>query len=331
MRLSKKIALLSICSLLLALTACGFAYPAVEGKFERTLNVGGPVDLDVTTGSGRIAVRSGSSSVVQITGLIRARDDSRSNAQDKVKYLMENPPIVQSGNMIRIGRIDNEAYRNNVSISYEILVPRETTLRSQTGSGSMHIEAVQGPVDGSTGSGSITMLNIGSDVTARTGSGQIELDRIAGNMDAGTGSGSIRAEQIGGSVRARTGSGRISVEQASAELGGARSVEVSTGSGSIEVSGVNGALQAHTGSGGITASGTPSGDWGLEASSGGVTVHIDGGAAFDLYARTSSGSITLDHPVTVTGTVNKRELRGKVREGGRLVEIRTGSGSIAIR
>ena len=331
MRLSKRFASLSIYLVLLALTGCGFAYPAAEGRFDRTLNVRGPVDLEVSTGSGKIDVRTGGSSVVQIFGIIRANDDWRSSAQDKVKYLTANPPIVQSGDSIRIGKVENEAYRNNVSISYEILVPRETRLRSQTGSGSMNIEAIRGPADGSTGSGSITMLNIGSDVTAETGSGQIELDQISGNVEASTGSGYIRAERISGSIRAETGSGQISVEQTMAELGSDRSVVASTGSGSIEVSGVNGALRAETGSGGITVSGIPSGDWRLQASSGGVTVHIDGSAAFDLYARTSSGRITVDHPVTVTGSVNKRELRGKVREGGRLVEVRTGSGSITIR
>ena len=32
---------------------------AFEGMFDRTLNVSGPVDLDVSTGSGRIEVRQG--------------------------------------------------------------------------------------------------------------------------------------------------------------------------------------------------------------------------------------------------------------------------------
>lgn len=108
MRLSEK-CLLAFCSMaLIGLTACYEAFPAVEGKFERTLAVSGPVDLDVTTGSGRIEVRVGSSSVVQVYGLIRARDDWHSNAQEKVRYLEKNPPIEQSGNVIRIGRIENE-------------------------------------------------------------------------------------------------------------------------------------------------------------------------------------------------------------------------------
>jgi hypothetical protein len=37
------------------------SYAAVEGSFQRTLNVSGAVDLDVNTGSGSITVRTGSS------------------------------------------------------------------------------------------------------------------------------------------------------------------------------------------------------------------------------------------------------------------------------
>ncbi len=75
------------------------------------------------------------------------------------------------------------------------------------------------------------------------------------------------------------------------------------------------------------------------AGSGGITVRLSSEAAFDLYARTSSGSISTDHPLTVQGTikrrelrgkVQRRELRGKVRGGGYLVDMRTGSGSIHI-
>ena len=317
--------------ILIALAACDFAYPAVEGKFERTLTVSGPVSLDVSTGSGRIAVRAGSASAVQIFGEIRARDDWKNNAQEKVRYLMENPPIEQTGNVIRIGRIENSTYRNNVSISYEIIVPAETTVRSSTGSGSQNIEGIRGAVNASTGSGSITMADIGSGVVAHTGSGGIRLDQIAGTVEAQTGSGSIHALGISGSIKAATGSGGITLEQVAAEHGGALDVEAGTGSGSIVVSGVNGSLRAESGSGGIRASGIPAGDWTIDASSGSVTLNLGSGAAFDLYARSSSGQITTDLPITVTGTIGKHEMRGKVRGGGRLIEVTTHSGGITIR
>jgi hypothetical protein len=332
MRSPRYASILPVCALLIIFSGCVLAFPALEGKFDRTLTVTGPVDLDVSTGSGRIAVKVGSSSAVQISGLIRANDDSRNNAQEKVRYLMANPPIEQTGNIIRIGRISDPAYRNNVSISYEIVVPAETRVRSDTGSGSQRIEGVRGPVDAHTGSGSIAMLDIGSDVVAQTGSGSIGLDQVAGKVDAHTGSGSIRAEGVSGSIKAETGSGSITLSLTAAERGGAGlDVEASTGSGSIEVSGVNGSLRANTGSGGIRAGGIPAGDWKLDTSSGSITLQLDANASFDIYARSHSGNISTSHPITMTGTVTKREMRGRVRNGGHLVEASTSSGSITIR
>lgn len=330
MRLPHQTAYLLFCAALIPLAGCDLAYPAAEGKFERTLQVTGSVDLDVTTGSGGIDVRTGGSSVVQVYGHIRASNDWRSDAEEKVRYLTANPPVEQTANIIRIGRIENEAYRNNVSISYEIVVPEQTTVRLKTGSGSERIASVHGPVDASTGSGSITMSGIGDEVKAHTGSGSIQIDGAAGRVEVSTGSGSIRAERISGPIAARTGSGSMVLDQVPGGNGDL-DVEASTGSGRIELSGVHGSLHASTGSGGITASGFPAGDWKLSASSGSITTHLDAGAAFDLYAHASSGNITVDYPVTVTGTFVKHELRGKVRGGGPLIEAHTSSGSIAIR
>ena len=50
----------------------------------------------------------------------------------------------------------------------------------------------------------------------------------------------------------------------------------------------------------------------------------------DLNAHTGSGSINLNHPVTVQGTVGRKEVRGKVGSGGVPVEVQTGSGDIRI-
>jgi hypothetical protein len=54
-------------------------------------------------------------------------------------------------------------------------------------------------------------------------------------------------------------------------------------------------------------------------------------AAFDFHARASSGQITADLPIEVQGKVGGKELQGKVRGGGSLVNASSGSGSITIR
>lgn len=319
---------IAICVLAIALlgsAACFDARAAIEGSFDRTLSVTGPVDLDVTTGSGKVRVKVGDNATVHIYGLIRAQDDLQSRAEEKVRYLQSNPPIEQSGNTIRIGRIPESQYRNHVSISYEIVVPGDTRLHSKTGSGEQSVEGIRGAADVSTGSGNITLSSVGSEVTARTGSGRIELDSVNGRVDAHTGSGNIRASSIAGPFKADTGSGSITMVQTAPG-----DVEMSTGSGNLEASGIRGALRARTGSGHITMGGDPSGEWNIHASSGGITVHLNSNAAFDLEAHTSSGHITVNHPLTVMGTVSPKDMRGKVRGGGSLLTLSTSSGSITV-
>jgi hypothetical protein len=313
--------------MLLAGTATIPAHSA-EGSFERTIAVTGPVELELSTGSGHISVRAGDSTSVHISGTIKASRSwhlDEAEAERKVRYLESNPPIEQHGNFIRIGHLDDRELSHNVSISYDLVVPTETRLRSQTGSGSQSVVGIRGPVKADTGSGSVKIENIGDDVRAETGSGDMLLDSVKGATHASTGSGSIRASGVGSSFVASTGSGNIRLEQTGPGDG-----KVETGSGSIELQNVRGALRVRTGSGNITAQGEPAGEWSLHTGSGRVLVRLPSGAAFDLHAHTSSGHVSTDHPITVQGTIARGELRGKVRGGGPLLELETGSGNIQI-
>ena len=319
--------------LLLLVLVAGAAVPlaadtAAEGSSERTLQVTGPVDLQVETGAGRISVRSGDSGTVRVVGSIRANSGwgiEGKAAEEKVRRIEANPPIEQNGNVLRIGRIEDSDLRQNVSISYEFVVPRETRLRSATGSGSQTIDGIRGPLECSTGSGSLKISNLGAEVRASTGSGSIELDTVQGSVHASTGSGHIHALHIAGGFSGHTGSGGVEVEHTAAG-----DDEIETGSGGVHVRGARGSLRVRTGSGSISAQGEQKGDWRLHTGSGGVTVRLPQEATFDVDARTSSGHITFDHPVTVEGTLRPREIRGKVRGGGPRLEVSTSSGSIRI-
>lgn len=320
------VALFAVAVLATAGTQSACAYTA-RGSFERRLQVTGPVQLDVTTGSGSISVRTGDASSVRVVGIIRASSGwfDGTDPEEKVRTLEANPPVEQNGNVIRIGHIEDRELRRNVSISYELVVPVETRLNSETGSGDQSIEGAQGPVKASTGSGNLTIATVGAEVEADTGSGDITLSSINGRLRAETGSGNIRGTGIAGAIVADTGSGDVRVEQTAPG-----DVDVGTGSGNVELGGVRGSLRVSTGSGDITVGGEATGAWKLDAGSGNITVRLPSGAAFDLNARTSSGRVTIDHPVTVQGSIGRGELRGKVRGGGFLLEVDTGSGDIRI-
>jgi DUF4097 and DUF4098 domain-containing protein YvlB len=319
----------AVASLTVAVLVCLPALPAdaaAEGSFERALQVSGPVHLELTTGSGNVEVRTGNSSQVQVTGHIRASEWFGANVEEKIKRLEANPPIQQSGNDIRIGHIDDPELRHNISISYEVVVPVETDLRMQSGSGDQRVEGIRGPLEVSSGSGGLKISSIGERVHAETGSGDIDINGVKGNVHAKTGSGSIDASDIAGAFEANSGSGRITLQQTAPG-----SVRVDTGSGGMELHGVEGSLEAKAGSGTIQAEGSPTGAWTVHTGSGEVNLKLPSNAAFDLDAHTSSGSISIDQPHTVQGSIGRKEVRGRVGGGGVPVEVETGSGDIQIR
>lgn len=327
-RRSHAFSFLSVIACLVLLSA--FPVPAAawaEGYFQRTLQVNGPVDLDITSGSGNIIVRVGSSSQVQVTGRIKATTwFGGDGAEDKVKRIEANPPIQQSGNIIRVGHIDDPELRRNISISYEVSVPPQTQLRSHTGSGNQTVEGVRNSVDAGSGSGSLRISDIGNSVRADAGSGSIEIERVQGNVRAKTGSGTIRASKIAGGFEADAGSGSIKLEQTAPGA-----VRVETGSGSLDLYGLQGSLEAKTGSGSIRAQGAPTGTWSLSTGSGGVHLETASNTSFDLQARTGSGSISTGPSLNFQGSTGRREVSGKVRGGGVPVRVQTGSGGIDVQ
>jgi DUF4097 and DUF4098 domain-containing protein YvlB len=306
------------------------ALAAEEGSFDRTLSVTGPVQLEVRTGSGSIEVTAGAPGTVEVHGMIRARSGffAATDAAEKIRRIEENPPIEQQGNVIQVGgrAVEDEDLYDGVSISYRVVVPAETALVSKSGSGRQTVGELKGPVEATSGSGSLTLGRIGSDVRARAGSGSIHIDGVGGNLQVKTGSGSIDALAVHGAITASAGSGRIELGQT-----GEGDVTVNSGSGAVRVRGVRGALNVSTSSGSIRAEGEILRDWTLEASSGGIEVELPPEASFDLDASTGSGSIDADRPVSVTGRLSRKALRGTVGAGGPRLEIETSSGSIVVR
>jgi hypothetical protein len=309
-RTLRSLRLSSLAIALAALFASTTAFASTPaGTFDRTLQVSGPVDLEVLTHSGDITIRAGSSGSVQIHGKIFVGDRwLMGKREGDVQAIEQNPPIRQEGNSIHI---DYLTETHDISVDYEITVPADTTIRAKSGSGDQIIEGTRGNADVQTGSGDVKLTNVNGEIRLQTGSGNVRAHEIAGSLHGGAGSGDIEVEE--------TAQG---------------DVDLHTGSGNINVRGVQGTFRAEAGSGDITAEGTQSGTWEIRTGSGNVRVRLPGNSAFDADISTSSGTVDVDSPIemTVQGRVNdtRKQIHGKVRGGGPLLSVRTGSGDIHI-
>lgn len=234
---------ISASALLLAL--CAAPAFASEANFDRTLQVSGNVTLHISTGSGYIHIRPGSDNKVHISGHVKS--NGWSGNDDRVQQIASNPPISQTGDIVRVG-FEHENL-HNISIDYEIQAPAKTFLSASSGSGDVSDEGVGVDARLNTGSGTIHATGLQQSFTVETGSGDIYAEQVgSGDVKANTGSGTIELKNVSGGLRAQTGSGDI-------KLSGAPRADwkVTTGSGSVEIwpSQASFTLEASTGSGEI--------------------------------------------------------------------------------
>ena len=245
------------------------ALPALasEATFERNLTVNGRVELSVSTGSGHIHLTHGSGNQVHISG--RVKSNWNSDNEQRVRDIAANPPIEQTGNIIRIGK-NHENY-HNISIDYDIQAPADAFLEAGSGSGDISDDGV------------------GANAKLNTGSGSIHATGLKGSFKVETGSGDIYAEQTGdGDVKAQTGSGRVELK----DIHGA--LHAGTGSGDIKISGSpTGDWHLGTGSGSVEFWPGSTG-FVLDASTGSGSVHTE-------HEMTVQGSFDRHH---ITGKVN---------------------------
>jgi DUF4097 and DUF4098 domain-containing protein YvlB len=298
---------------------------SLEGTFDRTFNVSGPVQLEVTTGNGDVHISPGASGRVEIHGEIHAHGWSSDDSRHKLAAIAANPPISQENNLIRVGGVGQRT--TGVSIDYTIEVPANTQLHSAAGSADVDVRGIEGPANFTAGSGDISASDIGNDVQALAGSGDVKISSVQGQVQVTTGSGDIEVRSAKGAVRIHTGSGDVEVKDPD------DGAVADTGSGDVVVSGAHADLRVHTASGDITVDGNPgaSNYWDFRASSGDVSLHVPSNASFRLYAHSSSGDIDAQIPIVMEGTSAKHELRARIGDGNARVEVETSSGKITLK
>src|ERR1700756_320686 len=165
---------------------------AADSSFDRTLNVSGSPNVSVSTGSGYIHLNPGSGNQIRIVAHLRSSHGWMSGGSDvdsRIQQIVNNPPIVQSGNDITIGeRHNNDLYRN-ISIDYDVTLPKASSINAATGSGDVQIQDVGATLKAQSGSGSVRARGIQGPATLGTGSGDIELQQTGpGDVKAETGS-----------------------------------------------------------------------------------------------------------------------------------------------
>jgi len=179
------------------------------------------------------------------------------------------------------------------SVKLVVRVPPAADLDVRTGDGSVDVEPITGKIVISTGDGSITVAGLHGEVKLHTGDGSIKATGLEGRLRADTGDGHMNVRGRFDALDLRTGDGSIAAE-------------VEQGSKVAEA-------------------------WSLSSGDGGITLGLPEDLGAELEAHAGDGSVTVDAPVTVTGTVSESAVRGTLAGGGGLLRVHTGDGSIHVK
>ena len=186
-----------------------------------------------------------------------------------------------------------------------VAVPRSANISAMSGDGSIRAEAIEGKIVLRTSDGSVTATRLGGDIQIRSGDGSIRIDNTTGKLDLETDDGSVGVEAKPSVLRLKTGDGSVRVT-----------------------------LEPDT---------VMTDNWDITTSDGNVTVTLPGLFNAEVDAETSDGSVRTNHPLLDgdrdarrdgEGNSERRErrrtLRSKIGDGGKVLKIRTGDGTIRI-
>jgi hypothetical protein len=299
--------------------------PAIaDTTFEERLDLapGGSFELDVDRG--RVDLRGGSSE-----GVVVIVKSTRDDVREKFEWKFES-----DGNTARVvarrpasergfwGWLKSDNYR----LSFEVTVPTDTEVTVDTSGGSVRVEGIRGRVDADTSGGKIELTGIEGEVNADTSGGSIRVENITGDARLDTSGGGIEAAGVRGSVWADTSGGSIRIDDVEGDA------RADTSGGSISMSNIGGRVEADTSGGSVRVSLAPGNSRGgtVSTSGGRIEVHLDPSASLDIDAECSGGGVRTDLPITVEGSLERGQLRGRLNGGGATLKLRGSGGGIRI-
>jgi DUF4097 and DUF4098 domain-containing protein YvlB len=302
--------------------------PAVDAKnLQRSFEVkaGGLLILDTDVGSVKIFSWDQPKVDVQVFREFRGWDE------DRISDFLENFPIEfsQQNSTIEITGHLKKGWKmtwKNFSVSYEIRVPDKFNLDLRTSGGSISVDDLEGKVEAKTSGGSLNFGNINGSVLANTSGGSISLKGCTADVSLRTSGGSITTGKVGGKTDAHTSGGSIHITQSLGD------VVAQTSGGSITIEEAMGSIDANTSGGSVNIAilKQPKEDCRLETSGGTVNVSLAKDIAMNIDARTHSGRVKSEIPISATGKKKEDWVIGTINGGGPELYLRTSGGNIYI-
>ncbi len=291
---------------------------------ERSFEVSPGGTLDLATDRGDLVVTSAEGSTIRV---VVERDPRSGGSVDdhQVTFEPAGTDLTVRGETARAGLMGWRSTR--LRVRYTVEVPRRYHLRLDTAGGDIEVGPVEGEVRAATSGGDVILGAIGGPVWAHSSGGDVRLAGARERATLETSGGDVEIGAVEGPVEAETSGGDIRVERALGD------VRAETSGGDITIEEIVGAVRAHSSGGDVLArlATQPRSDSRLSTSGGDIEVSLADGIALAIDASASGGSVSVEMPVTVSGTLSRGRLEGSLGSGGPLLHLRTSGGDIDIR
>jgi len=271
----------------------------------KTFKVSGQPEVVLDTFDGSIELHSWDRNEIEVEVEKRAMEQS---LLDEIKIDAQ-----QEGDKIVVRVTGPRGERHGVTIGMHIsptarlrvAVPKNANINAVSGDGSIKAEAIEGTIVLRTSDGSITGTRLSGDIQVRSGDGSIRIDNTTGKLDLETEDGSVGVDARPSVLRLRTGDGSVRVT-----------------------------LEPET---------VMTDNWEITTTDGSVVVTLPGLFNAELDAETSDGAVRTNHPLLDGDRDERRDgeggdqrrerrrtLRSKMGDGGKILKIRSGDGTIRI-
>lgn len=279
-----------------------------------TFQTPGDVRLDVRLGAGEVRLET--ADVQETTIVLEPLRDNDASTAVVANARVELRERGGGHEVIVDARDRGRGIFRSAEVLVSVSCPTGASVESKTGSADVSGRGHFGSVEVETGSGDVEFGEIGGEARVNAASGDVQLGEVGGDARLNTASGDVLIRSVAGEAKINTASGDVLIREVTGEL------SVNSASGDVIVREAGASVSVNTASGDQEIGTVSQGNVTLKSASGDLKVGIAEGSSLWVDARSRSGEVRSELPVSDLPPEN----------GGPSVELRanTMSGDITV-
>jgi DUF4097 and DUF4098 domain-containing protein YvlB len=285
--------------------ASGCLYRATHGEYDKSYPVTGRPNVHVRTRDG--GVRVVTSDTREVSFHVKYESSAGPDGNPQIDSRQRGDSVELDA---RFGSSSSFLPGGHRRMDIEVRMPRDADLQVESQDGGVDVAAVNGKVVIHTDDGGIRASQLNGTIEITSNDGGIHVDTATGEVKLHTDNGSIGVDHVDGKCQAVSNDGSIRVD------GRFDSLDVRSGDGGVVAR--------------IESGSVPSSEWRVRTTDGSVHVALPPYFKANLDVTTNDGSVTVDSPFKVEGTVSHSKVEGALNGGGPTLVIHTTDGSIHV-